>query len=53
VLCHFFPAKGTLLEATIYEDSDVISAGASFSKEEGSDGGDEKKVAVVRDSEVV
>ena len=53
LLCHFFPAKETLLEGTIYEDSDIISA-ASFGKEDGSEGPiDEKKISEVHDGEVV
>jgi hypothetical protein len=55
LLCHFFPAKGTLLDAPIYEDSDIISA-ASFDKDTGSDhngvGGDDKKVSEVKEGEL-
>ena len=45
LLCHFFPAKETIIPATIYDDSDVVS-GQSVEEDGESDGPEKEKKAM-------
>ena len=49
-LSHFFPAPETIIPTTIYEDSDVISAGSLHEDKAESDAADEKKTVEVESS---
>jgi NCS1 family nucleobase:cation symporter-1 len=51
-LSHFFPAPETIIPATIYEDSDVISAGSFQEGKAEFDMSDEKKAVAVESSVV-
>ncbi|KAB5533384.1 hypothetical protein GE09DRAFT_359738 [Coniochaeta sp. 2T2.1] len=46
-LSYFFPAPETIIQTTIYEDSDVISAGSLHEDKAESDTADEKKTVEV------
>lgn len=51
-LSHFFPAPETIIPATIYEDSDVISAGSFDEDKAESEEPNEKKTVEVESSAV-
>ena len=45
LLCYFFPAQETIIPATIYDDSDIVS-GQSVKEDGESDGPEKEKMAL-------